>query len=202
MGKNKGGGNRQRQPQPSFFVQQQQKLGTGFMNRINTEFIRKNALKIFKDLACGAINPDVDYEYFNQYDFTYNLITAANDNAKYRYYVWIGLTNNPQYQYDGEMQRVAAEIYEQMNIYNTIVIHLNNILQNITMGNGVYTRFYLQQLIAEIRWKRNAFNGFFITLSHEDDKLARQKRRNISDDQEYYNQDEKGFFQKPYKDNM
>jgi hypothetical protein len=202
MGKNKGGGNKQRPPQPSFFVQQQQKLGTGFMNRINTEFVRKNALKIFKDLACGAINPDTDCEYFAQYDFTYNLAIAANDNAKYRYYIWVGLTNNPQYQYDAEMQRVAAEVYDQMNTYNTIVIHLNNILQDITMSNGVYIRFYLQQLIAEIRWKRNAFNGLFVTLSQEDDKLVRQKRRQIQNDQGYGNEDERGFFQKPYKDNM
>lgn len=161
MGKNKGGGNKQRPPQPSFFVQQQQKLGTGFMNRINTEFVRKNALKIFKDLACGAINPDTDCEYFAQYDFTYNLAIAANDNAKYRYYIWVGLTNNPQYQYDAEMQRVAAEVYDQMNTYNTIVIHLiiyfktlrclmeyildfiyNNLLLRLD-GNGMHSMGYL-----------------------------------------------------------
>ena len=202
MGKNKGGNNKQRPPQPSFFDQQQQKLGKGFMKWINREYISKNALNIFKDLACGAIIPDTDCEYFAQYDFTYNLVIAANDNARYRYYVWVGLTNNPQYQYDAEMQRVAAEIYDQMNTYNTIVIHLNNILQDITMTNGVYIRFYLQQLIAEIRWKKNAFNGFFITLSQEDDRLVRQKRRTISNDQGYSNEDERGFFQKPYKDNM
>ena len=38
------------------------------------------------------------------------------------------------------------------------------------MYNGVYTRYYLQELISEIRWRKNTFNGFFITLPKDSDK--------------------------------
>lgn len=203
MAKNKKGGNKPRQPQPSFFQQQQQKLGVGFMNRLTTEDIRKNALKILTDLAVGAINPDNAYEYFNQYDFTYNILVVAQDNLKYRQYIYIGLTNHPMYYQDGEMQRVGAELYDQIMTYQSVVVHLNNILQNITMYGGIYTRFYLQQMIAEIRWKRNIFStGIKLVINPQDTRHLKNKRRELPHDQGFNNQDEGGFFNKPNQSNM
>lgn len=203
MAKNKKGGNKPRQPQPSFFQQQQQKLGVGFMNRLTTEDIRKNALKILTDLAVGAINPDNAYEYFNQYDFTYNILVVAQDNLKYRQYIYIGLTNHPMYYQDGEMQRVGAELYDQIMTYQSVVVHLNNILQNITMYGGIYTRFYLQQMIAEIRWKRNIFStGIKLVINPQDTRHLKNKRRELPHDQGFNNQDEGGFFNKPNQSNV
>ena len=203
MAKNKKGGNKPRQPQPSFFQQQQQKLGVGFMNRLTTEDIRKNALKILTDLAVGAINPDNAYEYFNQYDFTYNILVVAQDNLKYRQYIYIGLTNHPMYYQDGEMQRVGAELYDQIMTYQSAVVHLNNILQNITMYGGIYTRFYLQQMVAEIRWKRNTFStGIKLVINPQDNRHLKNKRRELPHDQGFNNQDEGGFFNKPNQSNV
>ena len=149
--KNKGGG--QKPPKISFLKQQEQRLGPGFLNKLNSEDIRKNALRIFKDLAEGAMDPNENEQYFNQTDFVYNLLMAAQDNYNYRLYVYQGLISNPNIQFDQEMQRVASEVLDQSNTYMAIGVHLNNILNNITMFNGVYTRFYLQQLISDIRWK-------------------------------------------------
>ena len=203
MAKNKKGGNKPRQPQPSFFQQQQQRLGVGFMNRLTTEDIRKNALKILTDLAVGAINPDNAYEYFNQYDFTYNILVVAQDNLKYRQYIYIGLTNHPMYYQDGEMQRVGAELYDQIMTYQSAVVHLNNILQNITMYGGIYTRFYLQQMVAEIRWKRNTFStGIKLVINPQDNRHLKNKRRELPHDQGFNNQDEGGFFNKPDQSNV
>lgn len=203
MGKNKKGGMKQRPPQPSFFQQQQQRLGVGFMNRLNTADIRKNALKILTDLAVGAINPDNAYEYFNQYDFTYNILVVAQDNLRYRQYIYIGLTNHPSYYQDTEMQRVGAELYDQIMTYTAVVTHLNNILQNITMYNGVYTRFYLQQLISEIRWKRNTFSsGIKLVINPQDNNYVRNKRRELPHDQGFNNQNEGGFFNKSDQNHM
>lgn len=203
MAKNKKGGNKPRQPQPSFFQQQQQQRGVGFMNRLTTEDIRKNALKILTDLAVGAINPDNAYEYFNQYDFTYNILAVAQDNLKYRQYIYIGLTNHPMYYQDGEMQRVGAELYDQIMTYQSVVVHLNNILQNITMYGGIYTRFYLQQMIAEIRWKRNTFStGIKLVINPQDNRHLKNKRRELPHDQGFNNQDEGGFFNKPNQSNV
>lgn len=194
--KHKGGQNKQ--PKPSFLKQQEQRLGTGFLNRLNAEDIRKNALKIFRDLAEGNMDPNEVEQYFNQTDFTYNLLVAATDNLNYRNYVYSGLISNPQIQYDLEMQRVASEVADQIRTYQSIVGHLNNILYNISMYNGVYTRYYLQELISEIRWRKNTFNGFFITLPKESDKKRiRQERRQIGDnDKRFNNPNEGGFFNK------
>lgn len=194
--KHKGGQNRQ--PRPSFLKQQEQRLGAGFLNRLNAEDIRKNALKIFRDLAEGNMDPNEVEQYFNQTDFTYNLLVAATDNLNYRNYVYTGLISNPNIQYDLEMQRVASEVADQIRTYQSIVSHLNNILYNISMYNGVYTRYYLQELISEIRWRKNTFNGFFITLPKDSDKKRiRQERRQIGDnDKRFNNPNEGGFFNK------
>lgn len=194
--KHKGGQNRQ--PRLSFLKQQEQRLGAGFLNRLNAEDIRKNALKIFRDLAEGNMDPNEVEQYFNQTDFTYNLLVAATDNLNYRNYVYTGLISNPNIQYDLEMQRVASEVADQIRTYQSIVSHLNNILYNISMYNGVYTRYYLQELISEIRWRKNTFNGFFITLPKDSDKKRiRQERRQIGDnDKRFSNPNEGGFFNK------
>ena len=194
--KNKGGNNRPQRP--SWFKQQEQRMGLDFLNKMHAEDIRKNSLKIFKDLAEGNINPDDANKYFNNYDFTYNLMIAAQDNLNYRMYVYQGLINNPQIQYDEQMQRVASEVNEQITAYNSILVHLNNILYNITMYNGMYTSYCLQQLIAGIRWKKNAFNGFFITLPRETDRRNKKpERRQINNhDKGFHNQNEGGFFNK------
>lgn len=203
MGKKNKGGGQNRPPKISFLKQQEQRLGPGFLNRLNTEDIRKNALRIFKDLAEGSMDPNETEQYFNQTDFVYNLLVAANDNYTYRIYVYQGLISNPNIQFDPEMQRVASEVLDQANTYMTIGVHLNNILNNITMFNGVYTRFYLQQLITDIRWKKNAFNGFFITLPKDGDKRrARQERRQIGNEKGFSNKNEGSFFDKPFKNNL
>ena len=201
MGKKNKGGNRP--PKQSYLKQQEQKFGTGFLNRLNSKDIRENALRIFKDLADGAMNPDDVDQFFNQYDFTYNLIVAAKDNLDYRQFVYAGLISNPNIQYNEQMQRVASEVFDQINTYQILIAHLNNILYGITINGGYYTRVYLQQLIAEIRYRRNTFNGFFITLPHENDKQRiKKERRQIQHDKGFNNQNEGGFFNKPPQNNV
>ena len=195
MSKGKKGGMKNKSLQPSFFQLQKQKLGPGFMNKLTTEDIRKNALKILMDLATGSANPDAVYEYFNQYDFTYNIYVVAIDNFRYRQYVYTGLISNQVFQYDNEMQRVAAELYDQLLVFNSVVSHLYNILQGITMYDGVYTRFFLQQMASEIRWKRNAFStGIKLVITEPKNSYVRNKRRELPNDKGFSNQDEGGFF--------
>ena len=67
------------------------------------------------------------------------------------------------------------------------------------MYNGVYTRFLLQQMISEIRWRRNTFtNGIKLVINPQDDKYIRNKRRQLPHDKGFSNQDEGGFFNKPH----
>lgn len=199
MAKNNNKPRRQQPPQPSFFMQQRQRYGEDFMHFINGEIIKKNGLKIFKDLAYGAILPANDFVYFNEYNFTSNLRDAAKTNAEYNWYCYLGLMNSPGIGIDTNIQQIAAEHYEQFTVYNDIVVHLNNILNGITMYNGIYTAQYLEQLIGTLRWKKRVFNGYYITIVNEEDH--RPKRRELggnSNDQGFGNQTEGGFFGSPH----
>lgn len=192
------------QVQPSFFKQQEQKLGNGFINRLTSEMIRKNALRIFKDLASGAIDPEVDYKYFDSYDITYNLYLAAADNANYNYACYMGLCNTPQQLSNPNTVKIAQAHYEHYMVYQSIVVHLNNILYNLAHYNGAYTRYYLTQLVYAIRGSRRIFNGYFITISDKDTDRGymRKERRQIPNGQGFSNQGEDGFFKKPPQNNM
>lgn len=201
MGKNKNPNNKYK-AQPSFFQVQEQKLGIGFINKMTTDFVQKNALKVFKDIATGNINLEKDIEYFNKYDFVYNLLMAANNNANYNYYSYYGLVNSPAYQTDLGMQSIATQHYESYVLYQRIATHLNNILKGITMFNGVYTRFYLEQMMSELRSSRNVFSGYFITISQDKPRQIRSERRQLPNDQRYNNEDEGGFFSKSHKGNV
>lgn len=196
MGKknNKGGP----KPQQSYMDQQKQRLGVGFISKLTADDIKKNALRIFKDLAVGNMPPAEAVQYFSVYDFVYNLKVAADENLNYRQYVYYGLCNNPVMQYDQQAQKVAAEIADQINTYMSIDAHLNNILNDITMNNGVYVEFYLNQMVADIRWRKNTFNGFFVTINTNDSrsKRIRQERRQIHNDQRTNNKNERDFFNK------
>lgn len=197
--KNKGNPIKQKKQQPSFFMQMRQKNGESWLNFASTDFIRKNALRIFRDLAYGAINTDYEYQYFMNYDFTYNLAQAAYDNAKYCYVSYIGLYNNPMVVADPEMQKIMQEHYDRYMLFNTIVLHLNNLLNDLSFNNGALVRYYLQQMVAEIRWKKNAFNGYFITVPKEQDRNYVKRERRQRNDYGNGKDDsgERGFFSKP-----
>ena len=189
--------------QPSFFQVQEQKLGIGFMNKLTAEFIQKNALKVFKDLASGSIRVENDYQYFNIQDFTYNLMVAAQNNARYNYYSYYGLISNPAYQNDVYMQRVATQHYENYLAFHSIELHLSNILNGIALQNGVFTRYYLHQMVAEIRNAKNSFNGYFITITDRDsNQRIKQERRELSHDKGVDNQNQRGFFAKHNQGDM
>lgn len=198
--KNKGNPVKQKKQQPSFFMQMRQKNGDAWLNNVSTEFIRKNALRIFRDLAYGAINPDYEYQYFMNYDFTFNLAQAAYDNARYCYVSYIGLYGNPYTATDLEMQKIMQEHYDRYILFNTIGTHLNNLLNDISFNNGVLVRYFLQQMVAEIRWKKNAFAGYFITIPKEQDKNYVKRERRLNNYDSRISKDdsgERGFFAKP-----
>lgn len=188
-------------PQPSFFMQQRQKNGDGWLNLVSTEFIRKNAMRIFKDLATGAANTEYEYQYFLNKDFVYNLNVAAYDNASYSYACYVGLKtyleSNPA---DQNMARIMQEHLDRYNLYNSIVMYLNSIYQDVTYQNGTLVKYYLQQMVADIRWKKNAFNGYFITLPKDyDTNYVKKERRFINNDNRMYQDDsgQRGFFAEP-----
>lgn len=206
--KHKKGGfnpNKSNQLQPSLFMQMRQKNGDSWLNLVSTDFIRKNALRIFKDLAYGNVNTDYEYQYFMNYDFTYNLAQSAYDNAKYCYSSYIGLYNSPITYQDPDMMKIMQEHYDRFLLFNCIVSHLNNILNDVSFNNGALVRFYLQTMVADIRWKKNAFKGYFITIPKEQDtKYVKKERRQVNNDYRFNKDDsgERGFFAQSDSSNM
>lgn len=182
--------------QPSFIQTQRQKLGDGWLNRVNALFIRKNALKVFKDLAYGSSDIDLDYKEFMNANFVYNLCDAASDNARYNYACYIGLYNSGMAQNDPNLFKIMNEHRELYLLYNSLVSHLNNILQDIATTQGVYVKQYLQMLVADIRWKRNAFCGYFITIQKTTDTQYLRNERRPRNEHCDYKEDQVGFFGK------
>lgn len=203
MGKGKGNPIRSKPLQPSFFMQQRQKNGDYWLNHVSTEFIRRNAMRIFKDFATGSANPDYEFTYFLNYDFTYNLAVAASDNAQYNYTCWLGLYNSPVL--NNDMARVADEQYEKYKTYNIIVTYMNSILQDVTFNGGTLVRYYLQEMVATIRHRKNDFNGGFITIPKEyDKKFINVERRNFNNDNRFSKENprEPGFLKKSNETNL
>lgn len=178
MGKGKGNPLKPRPMQPSFFMQQRQKNGANWMNFVSTEFIRKNANRIFKDLATGAANVDYEYVNFLNNDFTYNLALAASENAKYNYISYMGICNTPV-PVDKDMIRVANDQFQKFQVYNIIVDFMNCILKDNTYNNGTLCRYYLQELVAAIRYRRNVFNGNYVTIVDDNDRKNLKIERRI-----------------------
>ena len=148
----------------------------------------------------------VTYSDGNTEHFTYNLAEAAYDNAKYCYACYVGLSSNPAALADSYMVKIAQEHYDRYQVFNTIVMHLNGILKDNACSNSTLVRYYLQEMVAAIRWKKVAFNnGYFITLPKEHDKAyVKQERRQYNDGYKSYQDDSglKGFFKQPDQTNL
>lgn len=170
--------------QPSWIQQQLQQNGEAFIGRLTTDIIRKNALKIFKDIASGNIDYNRDWKYFGMYTFTYNLFLSAQDNAYYTWTCCSGImTMLNSGQADSKMVEIANELKLNYDAYSTVMQGLNNILSVIQASNGEHLDMYLppklQELTVQLQRYRRCFNGYFITVGRPDDGRMRIERREI-----------------------
>lgn len=191
MSKNKNNNKKQQ----SFFDQQLQKYGPKWIYLLNSDQIRKNALKIFKDLAYGNVDPYEVSEYFSIPDFTYNLKIAADDNAIYNWYTYLGLSN--MVQSDSALYYIATSHYEAYNAFTAASLALNNILTSLTLYGPLYTTSLLMQTINILMPYKYNFNGYFITINRDNDKrikLSREIGGNYINDQRSSNKSEDPFW--------
>lgn len=61
----------------SYFKEQQQKLGSDFIERKTAQDIQRDAIRIFRDIANGRINVQSDQMFFTNKQFLENCIAAA-----------------------------------------------------------------------------------------------------------------------------
>lgn len=158
----------------SFFEQQVQQYGTGWLYRLNTEQIRKFAINIFKDIAFGNVEPQSIVEYFKVPDFVYNLIAAAQDNAMYHFYTYQGLSNVASE--GSDMIKVARTHYEGYLAYSAVIVNLNNILTDINSTGGIYIPSLISSMIITLQPYKHNFNGTYITIPKDGDTRMRLKR--------------------------
>ena len=190
----------------SFFEQQLQQNGPGWIYRMNTDQVRKQSLRVIKDIAFGNFDPYEVSEYFAVADFTYNVMVAADDNTKYNWYTYIGLLSNPATHEDPAMVRVMRSHYEAFIAYQAATIALNNILTDITINNGAFIPALLMEAIRILDPYKHFFNGYFITLPRTDDTRVRAPRREIGGNQNYgkivVDQYQNNFWGEPDQNNM
>lgn len=168
----------------SFFDQQIQQYGPNWIYLMTTETVRKNAMKILKDISFGNIDPAEVAVYFSVADFTYNLMIAAIDNAKYNWWTFVGLTEVAnRIEYDHTLTKVAHAHYEAWQAYEVAAAQLNNILIDINMTGGMYTQALLMQMISTLNPFRRQFSGYYITLPRAEDTRIHQRREILGGNQ-------------------
>lgn len=196
MAKNK------KQHQPNFFEQQVQKFGPNWIYAMNSEQVRKNALKVFKDIAFGNVSPDEVAEYFAIADFTYNLKLAADDNMNYNYYSYLGLQNCKDT--SAEMVKVANAHYDNYTAYAVTSQALNNILMSIASYGASFVPAMIMQAITMMSPYKHLFNGYFITIPRNDEQRIRVPRREIGGNYNYGqsvdNQSQRTFWERESQD--
>ena len=188
--------------QQSFFDQQVQKLGENWLCLTNTDTIRKNALKVLKDLAFGNIDPYEDAKYFGSADFTYNIKVACDDNSMYNYWTYVGLNQylqmyGPQ---DPNIEKIMCQHYDMHVAYTQASAALNNILTTINTMGDQYVPAAIMQANTMLSPYKYSFSGYFVTIQRHDDRRVRVPRREIgegriiSNGQEFGNQSQDAFW--------
>ena len=190
--------------QQTFFDQMVQKLGSNWLCLTNTDIIRKNAMKVLKDLAFGNIDPYEDCKYFCSADFTYNIKVACDDNAKYHYWSYMGLSQYFQMYGvpDASAEKLMCEHYEQYKAYTQGSVALNNILNTLNMFGEQYVPAAIMQATTMLTPYKYSFMGYFITIQRNDDRRARVPKREIGEGRPDYgqidsNQSQRTFWQEP-----
>lgn len=161
--------NKKRQQTP-YLDQLEQQYGPDFLRRLNPLFIKKNALRIFKDLANGNIDLQKHSAYFCEPAFTYNLAVSAQENETYYYWCYAGLINNPMAMQNATAQKVIKEFQDNWAAYHVLTNGLNNILMAVQYNNTAQVPIILNNIMIDLTSHRRRFNGYFITIERENDR--------------------------------
>jgi len=121
-----------------YFVQNAQKYGEDFHKRKRPDDLRKEAPKIFKDIAFMRGNIGSIIKYFMDYQFVNNIMIVADDEYRCKNATCIGLSTyynqqmaNGTYNKDQRIPEFLNEVTRQTEAYNIITTRLNNILNEL-----------------------------------------------------------------------
>lgn len=135
-----------------YFAQNVQRFGENFHEKKNPEELKKDAPRIFKDIAFlnGRVSDII--KYFMSEQFVNNLKFVADDLYRYNNAVCIGLTsyyqqqtNSGQYSQDERIPEILNEETKKTTAYGIIMVGLTNIsneLSNLHMGKDRLSVYY------------------------------------------------------------
>lgn len=135
-----------------YFAQNVQKYGENFHEKKNAEELKKDAPRIFKDIAFlnGRVSGII--EYFMSEQFVNNLKYVADDLYRYNNAVCIGLTtyyqqqtNSGQYSQDERIPEILNDETKRTTAYGIIMTGLTNIsneLNSLHAGKDRLSVYY------------------------------------------------------------
>lgn len=168
----------------SYFEQKIKSDGENFLNFMNAIQVKKDAFKIFKDLAHGNIDIERHGKFFTNASFVNNLRAVAEDNYKINSLSANGLQiamqmNNIS---DKDTVYVMNALAAKADAYMVLTNFFNMILIDIVNYGGANIPQYLYGIINELNPRKEAFNGNFIIVPrNEDYPYPGMERRNFYD---------------------
>lgn len=173
----------------SWIEQKKHELGEDFLSNINVYYIKKDAIKIFKDIAYGNISVVKDHiKYFYNVSLLNALQEASVDQYVWHNATFIGLSNyiamcnnsipnEYAYLYDiCNRHRRSAECYTQ--IYQ----HLELMINNIKYRNGTEVEIIFNNLSGTLSKYKDSLNGDYYTIN-----MNKRKRNEGRYHEEEYN---------------
>lgn len=164
MGKpNRNNNNRKRE---SYFDIQIKASGERFLYNKTPLDIKKDANKIFKDIAYANLNLERDVAYFCEPSFVNSLYIEAYANLTLNGWSAIGLQTYMQNNGIDDINAnfVLLRFQNACNAYSVLTKHLSNIINDINIGNFANIGNHLVALTNEIRPCREGLNCSFIVV--------------------------------------
>ena len=157
----------------SWFENKKKELGGDFLNEINPLFIKRDAIRIFKDIAYGNISINRDHvKYFRNSSFVNALLEAAVDQYVWNSGAYIGLYNYITMVCNNQIPNEFAYLYDicdrfrrRTDCYVCIRQYMQYILEDIKYRNGMYVDKLLANLSCALTSYKDTLNGDYYTIN-------------------------------------
>lgn len=157
----------------SWIETKKKELGGDFLNELNPFFIKRDAIRIFKDIAYGNISVNKDHvKYFRNSSFVNALLEAAVDQYVWNSATYIGLYNYITVVCNNQIPTEFAYLYDicdrfrrRTECYTQIRQYMQYILEDIKSRNGVYVDKLLANLSCILTKYKDSLNGDYCTIN-------------------------------------
>lgn len=172
----------------SWIEKKKEQMGGDFINTINPFYIKRDAIKIFKDIAYGNISVNKDHaKYFTNTTFLNALQEASIDNYVWHDATYTGLYHYINNLYQNNIPKGFEYLYDICNrhrrskeAYTQLYYYLQYMLNDIKYNNGFGIETLLYNLSTILAGYKDAFNGDYYTINTS----RRREERRPKDEEE------------------